>query len=56
MSTDKKADTTKQKPKTAVPGDPTKAAKKRDVELTEEELKHVTGGAVDTFLTLKDKT
>jgi hypothetical protein len=55
MSTDKKPDTPRQKLKTTVAGDPTKAAKKGDVELTEEELKHATGGAVDTFLTFKDK-
>ena len=56
MSTDKKTDTPKQKPKTAVSGDPTKAAKKGDVELTEEELKRASGGAFDAYLTYKDKT
>jgi hypothetical protein len=54
MSTDKKTDTPKQKPRTAVPSDPTKTAKKGDVELTEEELKRATGGAFDAYL--KGKT
>jgi hypothetical protein len=44
MSTEKKTESPKQTPKTAVSGDPSEAAKKGDVELTEEELKRATGG------------
>jgi hypothetical protein len=49
MSTDKKTETPKQPPKTPT-DELAKTKKKGDVELTEEELKRTTGGAVDAFV------
>jgi len=50
MSTDKKTEAPQHQPKTATPDALIKTAKKGDVELTEEELVRVAGGAaVDYF-------
>jgi hypothetical protein len=44
MSTDAKMETAKQDPKPSIPDGPARTPKKGDVELTEQELKHASGG------------